>query len=178
MSSPWQSGYGRPGRGGTSSLRVTEAQRERVLDHINDAYAHGVIDDAERERRTETALLARTRTELDQSYRGIPSFTPSVPEALRVPVKATPDLADRRKAGLSALSAVLLGPVGPAIGMAVTKRGSWARGQTVQQLVVALTATAVWALALAVGAKGVMYITSMLFVVVVAVQAVRGFRGP
>lgn len=50
-----------------SSLRVTNEQRDRVLDHINDAYAHGAIDDMERERRTETALLARTRRELSQS---------------------------------------------------------------------------------------------------------------
>ena len=35
-----------------SSLRVTNEQRDRVLDHINDAYAHGAIDDMERERRT------------------------------------------------------------------------------------------------------------------------------
>lgn len=63
-----------------SSLRVTNEQRDRVLDHINDAYAHGAIDDMERERRTETALLARTRCELDESYRNLPSFKPSVPE--------------------------------------------------------------------------------------------------
>lgn len=63
-----------------SSLRVTNEQRDRVLDHINDAYAHGAIDDMERERRAETALLARTRCELDESYRNLPSFKPSVPE--------------------------------------------------------------------------------------------------
>lgn len=68
-----------------SSLRVTNEQRDRVLDHINDAYAHGAIDDMERERRAETALLARTRCELDESYRNLPSFKPSVPEGIRTP---------------------------------------------------------------------------------------------
>ena len=53
-----------------SSLRVTNEQRDRVLDHINDAYAHGAIDDMERERRAETIISAnalRTRRELSQS---------------------------------------------------------------------------------------------------------------
>lgn len=54
-----------------SSLRVTNEQRDRVLDHINDAYAHGAIDDMERERRAENRIISanslRTRRELSQS---------------------------------------------------------------------------------------------------------------
>ena len=69
MSSGW--------RPENASLRVTNKQRERVLDHINDAYAHGVIDDAERERRTEITLLARTRSELDQGGSGSHQGTPA-----------------------------------------------------------------------------------------------------
>ena len=93
MSSGWQPE--------NASLRVTNTQRERVLDHINDAYAHGVIDDAERERRTEITLLARTRSELDQGYRGLPSFKPSVPEAIRAPLPDIP--AERTTKGVRPL---------------------------------------------------------------------------
>ena len=102
-----------------SSLRVTNEQRDRVLDHINDAYAHGAIDDMERERRTETALLARTRCELDESYRNLPSFKPSVPEGIRTPLPDIPDKRPTTGVGLCGLSALVSGPIGPAVGLSL-----------------------------------------------------------
>ncbi|GAE79956.1 hypothetical protein JCM18920_1587 [Cutibacterium acnes JCM 18920] len=60
---------------------------------------HGAIDDMERERRAETALLARTRCELDESYRNLPSFKPSVPEGIRTPLPDIPNKSLRRESG-------------------------------------------------------------------------------
>ncbi|MSS45270.1 DUF1707 domain-containing protein [Cutibacterium sp. WCA-380-WT-3A] len=164
-----------------SSLRVTDEQRNRVLDHINDAYAHGVIDDIERERRTETALLARTRSELDESYRNLPSFKPSVPEGIRTPLPDVPEKRPTTGVGWCGLSALVSGPIGPAIGFAMTSKGSWARRKTTRQLV---TQTAFFAVQMGLepGPIGLhnswgSSVVALIWMVVTIVQAVRGFQG-
>lgn len=175
MSSGW--------RPENASLRVTNKQRERVLDHINDAYAHGVIDDAERERRTEITLLARTRSELDQGYRGLPSFKPSVPEAIRAPLPDIPAERTTKGVGLCALSAFISGPIGPAIGVAVTRRGSWARRRVKRQFITQVVFFALMGFfgafspsALS-GGSAALGTVGLIWMIVTIVQAIRGFEG-
>ncbi|WCC79125.1 DUF1707 domain-containing protein [Cutibacterium equinum] len=166
-----------------SSLRVTNEQRERVVDHINDAYAHAVIDDAERERRIETALLARTRSELDQSYRGMPSFKPSVPEAIRAPLPQVPAERPTTGVGLCALSGLVSGPFGPAIGVAVTRQGTWARKMVRRQFIsqvvffVLLGFFGVFATPGFSGNTKALGLVGMMWVTVTIIQAIRGFQG-
>ena len=165
-----------------SSLRVTNEHRDRVLDHINDAYAHGAIDDMERERRTETALLARTRCELDESYRNLPSFKPSVPEGIRTPLPDIPDKRPTTGVGLCGLSALVSGPIGPAVGFALTAQGSWAHSKIKLQLVTQIVFFAfVAGFGISPTGFGLNHrnagFLSLIWTVVTIVQAVRGFKG-
>ncbi|MDO4412106.1 DUF1707 domain-containing protein [Cutibacterium sp.] len=175
MSTPWQKD--------TSSLRVTNEQRDRVLDHINDAYAQGVIDDSDRERRVEMALLARTRAELDQSFRNLPSFKPSVPEAFRAPLPDTRENRPTKGVGLCSLSSFVAGPIGPAIGVGVTRKGSWARRSVTRQLVTQVGFLGLGGVALVLsglfffGHSVLVDVVGLVWVAVTIVQAVRGFQG-
>ncbi|WP_435916421.1 DUF1707 SHOCT-like domain-containing protein [Cutibacterium sp. V947] len=163
----------------TSSLRVTHEQRERVLDHVSDAYAHGVIDDMERERRIETALLARTRSELDESYRGLPSFKPSVPEGIRAPLPDVPEERPTMGVGLCGLSALVSGPIGPAAGFALTPKGSWAHRKITHQLV---TQVVFLPLLIGIGSGSVgsfrgVSLVALVWMILTISHAVRGFQG-
>ena len=165
-----------------SSLRVTNVQRDRVLDHINDAYAHGVIDDMERERRIETALLARIRSELDESYRNLPSFKPSVPEGIRAPLPEIPNKRPTAGVGLCGLSALISGPIGPAAGFALTAKGSWAHSKIKLQLVTQIvffafvTGFGIGPMGFGLNHRNVGFL-SLIWMAVTIVQAIRGFQG-
>lgn len=74
---PGYSGY--PGGGAhhgqvaDSHLRVTEAERDRAVAMLQEAFADGRIDHAELDHRIGAALGARERSELSAALRGLPA---------------------------------------------------------------------------------------------------------
>lgn len=123
---------------GSESLewRVTDAQRDRVVDYLNTAYVEGRIDLSEMDQRIGDALNARTRRELNATLSGlatVPLSTAAVRSRPRNPDQPGPG--DGLKAGLTGLSALAFGPVAPAVGMVVTEKGTWLRRQMRNQAI-------------------------------------------
>lgn len=54
------------------ALRVGHEERERAVSMLQDAYSEGRIDKAELDQRIESALAARTRSDLAAALRGLP----------------------------------------------------------------------------------------------------------
>lgn len=111
-----------------SDLFVTEAQRNRGIDYLQQAYADGRLTGYEFDQRVGIVLGARTRAEMNVAFQGlarIPSgrgATPFVPRS-----SASTGVGARAGAGLAHLSATVSGPVGPAIAYGLTARGGYAR---------------------------------------------------
>lgn len=114
-------------------LRVTNEQRQRVLDYLGDALADGRINMSEFEKRSDDVIAAKTRRELNQTLSGLATvpLTSSAMRPARSPIakdEASPG--NSVAAGLIGLSPFMAaGPVGPLITVAVTERGSWIRKQ-------------------------------------------------
>jgi Domain of unknown function (DUF1707) len=107
------------------SLRVSDAEREHVVDLLRRATGHGSIDLDEFTERVDAALAARTRAELNAVLLDLPGLTH--PESTRVaaPVHRTrPAIIPVHDAAGSEIHCVL---------SSVTRRGGW---EVPEQLVV------------------------------------------
>ena len=89
-----------------SALRVSHAEREPVVERLQQAYAEGRLDKAELDLRLHLAMTAKTRADLDAVLADLSTATHAVPSdpALRAPNRRRPD---RRAAVLAALAHVL-----------------------------------------------------------------------
>lgn len=106
---------------------VTDQQRDRALDYLQQAYAKGVIDPEMFEDRMAQALTAATRGELNTSLRGLArvvSDDSTVMAPAPVARAQVPDNVQNVGAGLVHLLGVPTGFVGPAIVKAATPKGS------------------------------------------------------
>lgn len=122
-----------PGHDGTGDLAVTEAQRRRSLAYLQRSFAAGRITREEFERRMELVLLADTRRDLDEAFRGLVRVPLALQAIGRHPVYSPfPNMdADGRAGRALATVAHWSGPVtwvfGPAVVYTLSRRGSFAR---------------------------------------------------
>lgn len=110
-----------------SGNQVTEMQRDRAVEYLQQAYASGVIDAESFEDRVATALTAVTRPELNSSLRGIARIA-DAPSQLSSAPMARPQVvssAENVGAGFTHLSGFIF-PffLGPVIVKAVARPGS------------------------------------------------------
>lgn len=111
-------------------LRVTNEQRDRVIDYLGVALADGRLGHGEWEQRVEQAMRAKTRRELNAPLRGL-ATVPLVSSA--VSTRPLPTHGSSVGAGIVGLSALFTGPFGPLVGVAISERGSWSRRQIAKQ---------------------------------------------
>lgn len=111
-------------------LRVTNEQRDRVIDYLGVALADGRLDHGEWEQRVEQAMRAKTRRELNATLRGL-ATVPLVSSA--VSTRPLPTHGSSVGAGIVGLSALFTGPFGPLVGVVISERGSWSRRQIAKQ---------------------------------------------
>lgn len=106
---------------------VTEVQRERAVDYLQQAFAAGVIDSSGFEDRVAVALTASSRVELNSSLKGIARVMDHSQPMSSAPL-ARSDVADRAQnlgAGFAHLSGYVF-PffLGPVVVKAVARPGS------------------------------------------------------
>ena len=92
-----------------------------------------------------------------------------------------PDIPNKRPTtgvGLCGLSALISGPIGPAVGFALTAKGSWAHSKIKLQLVTQIVFFAFVAGPMGFGLnhRNAGFL-SLIWMVVTIAQAVRGFQG-
>lgn len=185
MTSPFGDNPFQRSRADAQSLdwRVTDAQRDRVLDYLGQAYADGRITISEFEKRMEDALASRTRRELNQTLSGlatvpVTSSVHSAGLAQRRRTDATP--AGSVTAGMVGLAPVAAtGPLVPLIASAVTEKGTWAHRQIANQANAQIYMCIVLVLL-----GPVLHVTGvvvslawMAYLALTVIQAIKGFKG-
>lgn len=111
--------------GSTSQLRVSDVERERVAQFLQEAYADGRLDALEFDRRIDQALTASTRGELNASFQGLARVPlSSMAVATSPAVRRRSEEAPGPVSGLIHLSGLPTMFVGPLIGWAVTPKGT------------------------------------------------------
>ncbi len=109
-------------------LLVTEAQRERSLDYLQQAYAAGRLTEYEFDQRIGIVLGARTRSEMNVAFNGLAWVPMGRGASLVAPRPAgAPGLGGRALGGMAHLSSLATSAVGPAIVYGLSSRGSYAR---------------------------------------------------
>lgn len=107
--------------------QVTDVQRDRAVDYLQQAFASGIIDSETFENRVATALTASTRVELNSSLRGIARVMDASSPMSLAPTVRTPamDSAANVASGFTHLSGFIF-PffLGPVIVKAVARPGS------------------------------------------------------
>jgi hypothetical protein len=73
-----------------SLLRVSHADRDRMVDILRDAAADGRLDTDELEQRVERALTARTFADLEPLTEDLPVAAPAPPPVVRAPASTAP----------------------------------------------------------------------------------------
>ncbi|MCI1748457.1 MAG: DUF1707 and DUF4870 domain-containing protein [Acidipropionibacterium sp.] len=161
--------------------RVTDAQRDRVLDYLGQAYADGRLTISEFEKRMEDALAARTRRELNQTLSGLATvpITASITGTSMVRRRTgEPTPGGTVATGLIGLSPFIAGPFGPIIGAAVAEKGSWTRKQVANQANAQVYMVAVIVLlGILLGGAKIMALAALAYAVMTVIQAVKGFQG-
>jgi hypothetical protein len=100
------------------SIRVSDADRDRVSDQLRDHFAAGRITSVELDERLSAALNAKTFGDLRLIMADLPGPVPALPRAARPPLQATPAWAARRRPRfpplilLVLLAALLVPPAG------------------------------------------------------------------
>lgn len=161
--------------------RVSDAQRDRVVDYLGQAYADGRLTISEFEKRMEDALAARTRRELNQTLSGLATvpITASITGTSMVRRRTgEPTPGATAAAGIIGLTPFISGPFGPMLGVAVTEKGSWTRKQVANQANAQVyMVAAIVLLAIFLGGDKIMAIAGLTWAVLTVIQAVKGFQG-
>lgn len=168
-----------------SGSHVTDVQRDRAVDYLQNAFAAGIIDSESFEERVATALTAATRVELNSSLRGIARVVDASHRSELAPVARPPivDSAENVGAGFTHLSGYIF-PffLGPVIVKAVARPGSRVWLEAGRALSFQMTAISV-ALVLAT-VMGLFNIGESLFflgivgwLLTTTILAVRAFQG-
>ncbi len=164
---------------------VTEVQRERAVDYLQQAFASGVIDSENFEGRLATALTASTRVELNSSLRGLARVVDPSHQRATAPVAQPPvvDGAQNVGAGLTHLSGYIF-PffLGPVIVKALARPGSrlWLEaGRALSFQLTAITTALVLGLVMAVLDIGgpLFFLGSIGWLITTTVLAIRAFQG-
>lgn len=117
------------------SLLVTDAQRDRAVDYLQNAFADGRLSAEELDQRLGQALEARTRRELNAAFSGLVRV-PAASQALGAHPAYRPLInqhqdgtSGRVVAGVAHWSSIPFPLVGPGVAYAVSEKGSFARSQ-------------------------------------------------
>jgi len=100
------------------SIRVSDADRDRVSDQLRDHFAAGRITSGELDERLSAALSAKTFGDLRRIMADLPGPVPALRHAAPPPLRATPAWAARRRPPfpplilLALLAALLIPPIG------------------------------------------------------------------
>jgi uncharacterized Tic20 family protein len=155
-----------------SALRVSHAEREPVVERLQQAYAEGRLDKAELDLRLHLAMTAKTRADL-AAVRS--DLDPRLPAS----VTADPTAEQRLLAALAHVLGIVTLFVGPLVMMCTrAKRSPYVRGHIVSALNFQLTLLLVTIVTLGVGALA--YAVAWAVAGVAALLALAGtpFRYP
>lgn len=117
------------------NLLVTDAQRDRAVGFLQEAYADGRLAETEFDERVGQALSARNRRDLNSAFEGLVRVTPTQqafaahPAYLPVVNQQADGASGRLAGGLAHWSSIPLPLIGPGVFYAVSERGSFARSQ-------------------------------------------------
>lgn len=168
---------------GTSPNLITDLQRDRAVDYLQEAYAKGALDEGGFEDRLAQALTARTRGELNASLRGIARVAPTGLDLEAAPT-ALPQVTDRVQnvgAGLVHLAGIPTSFVGPAIIKAISPQGSrlwWEAGRAMSwQITSVLLLLITTTVSLLLGLELPLILGWLAWFGASAVFAVRAFNG-
>lgn len=125
---------------------VGQAERDRVVAYLQQAYAQGRLDEQQLDRRLEQVLGARRRRDLDLVLADLaPASLPAQAFGLH-PVyrpmlnQQADGAAGRALAGVAHLSAFISGPIGPGAVYMMSKPGTFARRQAAKAVNLQITA--------------------------------------
>ncbi|NEA28537.1 DUF1707 and DUF4870 domain-containing protein [Actinomadura bangladeshensis] len=156
-------------------LRVSDAEREPVIQRLQDAYAEGRLDEDEFDMRVQLAITAKTRNDLGAVTRDLePVRKAQAAQAARAETGE-----DRMLAAAAHAVAVPTLFVGPLVLMLVSgKRSEYVRRQAAEAVNFQLTLLLLTIVTFGVG--GVVYAVAWVLSVVAAVFALTGqtFRYP
>lgn len=158
-----------------SDLRVSTAEREPVVERLQQAYAEGRLDESELDLRLHLAMTARTRADLRAVLADLAPSGPAGP----APARPTPTADQRLLAALAHALGVVSLFVGPLIMMCTRARHSpYVRQHLTASLNFQLTLLIVTILTLGIGA--VAYAVAWIVAGVAALLALAGspFRYP
>lgn len=156
-------------------LRVSDAEREPVIQRLQDAYAEGRLDEDEFDMRVQLAITAKTRNELGAVTRDLVPVPP-VPQA---PLARTETAEDRMLAAAAHAVAVPTLFVGPLVLMLVSgKRSEYIRRQAAEAVNFQVTLLLLTIVTFGIG--GVVYAVAWVLSAIAAVFALTGqtFRYP
>ncbi|XRQ12802.1 DUF1707 and DUF4870 domain-containing protein [Actinomadura welshii] len=159
-------------------LRVSDAERESVIERLQDAYAEGRLDDTEFDLRTQLAMTSKTRNDLD----GLTRDLVPAPRHGRKAVPwdgAAPTGEDRMLASAAHAVAVPTLFVGPLVLMLLSgKRSEYVRRHAAEALNFQLTLLLLTIVTFGIG--GIAYAVAWVLSAVAAVYALSGssFRYP
>ena len=169
----------------TLGSQVTEVQRDRAVEYLQQAFATGAIDAETFEDRLATALTASTRAELNSSLRGIARVVSALDHLPAAPM-ARPQVvnsAENVAAGFTHLSGFIF-PffLGPVIVKAVARPGSrlWLEaGRALSfQLTAITTALVIGTLMTLLGIGGSVFFLGVIgWLITSTLLAVRAFQG-
>ena len=169
------------------NLLVTDAQRDRAVDFLQEAYADGRLTAFEFDQRVEQALGARSRRELNSAFEGLVRVTPTQqalaahPAYLPILNQNADGASGRLSAGLAHLSSIPMPLLGPGIFYAVSAKGSYARSQAAKAFNFQLFALIVMAaLGIFEGITGIGILSgvwTMAWLVLTVIGGVKAFSG-
>lgn len=173
-------GAGSAVTGTSAGLRVSHAEREPVVERLQQAYAEGRLDLAELDMRLHLAMTAKTRADLDAVLADL-APRPPLQAAAPVPVlpEADPTAEQRLLAALAHILGIFTLFVGPLIMMCTkAKRSPYVRRHIVAALNFQLTLLLITIVTLGIGA--VVYAVAWAVAGVAALLALAGtpFRYP
>lgn len=155
-------------------LRVSDAEREPVVERLQQAYAEGRIDHAELDLRLHLAMTARTRADLDAVLSDL-----TTPPPVRTGPEPDPTAEQRLLAALAHVLGIVTLFVGPLVMLCTrAKRSPYVRSHIAAALNFQLTLLLVTIVTLGVGA--IAYAVAWAVAAVAALLALAGtpFRYP
>ncbi|MGH3377892.1 MAG: DUF1707 and DUF4870 domain-containing protein [Actinoallomurus sp.] len=164
-----------------SELRVSHAEREPVVERLQQAYADGRLDMAELDLRLQLAMTSKTRADLDAVLADLSPSTATRPPRARPVAAVTPDptAEQRLLAALAHVLGIVTLFVGPLVMMCTrAKRTPYVRQHIAAALNFQLTLLIVTIVTLGVGA--IAYAVAWAIAGVAALLALAGtsFRYP
>jgi uncharacterized Tic20 family protein len=155
------------------ALRVSDAEREPVIERLKEAYAEGRLDHAEFDMRVHLAMTAKTRADLAAVTSDL-AVPPAVPAA-GVAARTDPTGHDRLLAALAHGSGYFTTFIGPLIVMLTTgRRSSYVRRHAVEALNFQLTVLAIVVVTFGLGA--ILYAVTWIVAAIAALAGLAGQR--